>query len=222
MNRLYITLSQTYESVNPFRFYITNSLHEIPVQQATSRTSPIYLAYPEKIKELNPLPTKGFVFFLFTLDTFYLLGLLGDHLSEQPILSRIFITHGLASVVIISDTEEEVTSIVDLAKSHTITYEKWQFDGNRIIQNQVSPVKSIPPKEIELDWPLATLSHEDTVFVNNASVILKRCMNTASQFIPQYCPLLDAIAIDMICILYTLLFIEGQCDEVEQIGRAHV
>ena len=209
MTRHYISVCQTTTHEQNNFIYITSTVNGVPLKAATTRTSPIYSAYADATESQILCQSNGFAIFFYTLDTFCFLADLDNKTKQNQLRGRIFISHGLSSVVAIVDNESEKDFLVLHARKYAFAYEVWKFSDNCICEITVVPKQCDTNEHIDFEWPIGDLSHEDAVFIDNVAVILKESMNTARRFAPQYSPALKSIEMDIRTILHMILFLNG-------------
>jgi len=214
--RLYLSVSETPATTGVRRsIHLTDRLPSNPLPVTPTRTSPIYQVYAGETAVDFAALGNSKVLFLFTLDSFFLLGLVQDILKGSPLLERVFISHGLASIVVIARSQEDVKAVLTAANGHVVAHEIWHLRDSEISKTEFETHRQATSVAGAFKWPLDRLDHEEGVFFGGAAHVLSTSLQTAQQFIPQYVPLLDAVATDVKCVLYTLLFLEAKCEDVE-------
>jgi len=139
MNRFYLTLTQS--GFNTPRTVRVCAAHDEALKEGRLvRTSPIYQVFPATETAVPLDGGCGHILFLFTLDSFVVLGMLKQRFEGDKLLHGIYVSHGLASVLVFSHDSEQFPAILTALQGHVKGHEIWRVHDSRLVDQLPKPI----------------------------------------------------------------------------------
>lgn len=172
------------------------------------RASPIYSTSNPPNHEKPLASGSGCILFCYTLDTFYSLGLIRNTIKEDK---NIFVSHGLASVLVFLDDDTEYSKYVSLLGDLAVGWELWKINNGKIIQmpGKAPDIKAEPIPKV----PINLLDFENQFVFTEFWTSLNMARATASAYTPLYVDLLEAVRITGYELLFKILYLQKGIDQ---------
>ena len=137
MKKFYLCLS-TDTTSNVDKVFLKEKVpFDIQFSPFSNKFSPIYCINPDKDYTNLISEFSGSVLFLFTLDTYYCIGRLLNQTNVARETEGIFISHGIASIIIFLKNENTFKSVLNAISSNIAGYEKWEIENNIILSSKI-------------------------------------------------------------------------------------
>lgn len=101
---------------------------------SSARVSPLFPAFG--VGPDPELPNQGYVAFLFPRSPRAVLTTIANEFAED-VTARIFVTHGLASVVVIDSERQAVGAVITAVASHLYAYEVWPVNSGVVERSAI-------------------------------------------------------------------------------------
>ncbi len=218
MPRYYLTLTEPHGDGEPCSVTLCEGQCDIPEGGGSVRTSPIYRAFCDGSGHMPLQNGTGYVLLLFTLDAFYALGCIHHRFDGSPTLRDAFLTHGLASILFLSESPDGFPEIVTLLEDVINGYEIWHVSDNILTRAEAKVFghnSELAGQGIGLPPQIDRLDHDDAIITADLFRSLCSAYQFARAYAPQYSELLDAVFLDMRSIVAALVYLQDQASEDE-------
>ena len=212
MKKLYFALS--IDSIeNSTKFYIADKWGD---SELFSRTSPIFLLN-ENSYDYKKI-TKGSFILLYTLDTYYSLSRIQRLIDNKKSSSLLFMTLGLASILLYIPNEEELylleQILIDIG-DNIFSHEVWNIHDSIIEKDNnssnIKKFKNVNPIEINVFG----LDLEDVAILNEIKPTFDFFYSFTNSYIPQYKDFAEELRTTILEISYGLSFLTDCIDETK-------
>lgn len=178
-----------------------------------TRQSPIY-SVTDSFKIENLLPhNSGFILFCYSTRSFRAIGRLYKVFENSEDLNNIFITRGLASIIVFCNDEKHIDIYLKEIKELITGHEIWRVDNGVI--NPVRIVNNIHSDQIplDLDIELEKLPIEYYSIFNDLIRALQQTFLLSIASVPEYIFLLRECSVAIQEIYYEILFFQDKLEE---------
>lgn len=206
MNKLYLCTSV--KSAKDFdKAWITKQHPSKNIDGNILRYSPIFKI--DESENYDPLSCKrGFILFFFTVDSYFLIGKLS---REKPVYrDRIYVSNGLASIILFLDDKDQVNELVNHAMSHIVAYEVWNINVPNLAIEKVEITNNpgeVKPFEFEGSKSLGR--EEEHVFCEIIQS-LNYAIRLSTIYCKNYLSLFEQVSCEVQEILSTILYLKDQ------------
>lgn len=153
----------------------------------------------------NPLSNgTGNVSFFFTADAFFAIGKAVASLPATDV-SRIFLSHGVASIIFIWDDAAEFDRVRTTLEPYVIGYETWHINGGVLALDAVESTLAAPVAADGLAVPSGILDMADEALFLELSSSLKMARSYANSYLPAYRDLVEGVTLTAKFVLALLL-----------------
>ena len=211
--KLYLTLLQKENNGNiEQKVIVTQNFQNNFNPSYTSRTSPIYRAFDARGDLPSIVNGEGYILYLFTLDLFFVLGILTKKVKDLSLKKNIYISHGHASIIIFSSDKDKFVDIISAVKANISAYEIWSVT-NFYLSNSIFKKFSKRGKPCNLTLEYDQINHEDKIFLNEIAFSLRNACEFSLDYAPILIELLRAVFSTSQSIVYQLYYLDGIWNE---------
>ena len=212
MKKLYFTLSLDSKD-NSTSFSIDDKWNN---SELFYRTSSIFLLNENHIDYKNI--SRGSFVILYTLDTYYVISRIQKMIDNQNISSLLFMTLGLASIIIYIPDENNLCLLEQIQENigrNIFSHEVWHIHNSKIEKDQnlsvIKEFKNVSPLNINVDG----LDLEDISILNEIKPTFDFFDAFVNSYIPQYLNFAEELRTTILELFYGLSFLTGCIDEVQ-------
>ena len=178
MNKFYLCVSKNTKTGNDEVDLSPSNPNTLSYSGSCIKSSPIFPVFSEIDKD-NIFPNStAIISFIYTLDTFYCLGRIVNQLDKKDIPEGIFISHGIASIVVFHSNKRSINKIFNLLNDYISGYESWKVKNGIISDTDIRVNDPVNPPLIE--WPIKLLNDNEKNVVNEIISSLRTALFFAS------------------------------------------